>query len=498
MYVLKNALKNITRSKGRSILIGIIVMVIAVACCISLSIKNAADSARDQGIEQLSITAQVTTDTEKLNAEAKDLETEAIMALYSKYMGLSLTEMQEYATLECVDEFVYTLATTMSAEGDITPYSSSGDTGSSGVISSGGQGEVGDFTVSGYSSEKAMIDFADSTSKITEGEMLDFDSDELTCIINNDLATLNNLEVGDTITFINPNTTEEEYTFTIVGIYTTTNLSMSAPHLLSMLEVANQIYTNYDVLKSVTDASAESATTTTDETTGTEYSTALTETVTGTYIFADVNAYESFQKGITEMGLDEHYTAVSTDVETYEESLVPLENLSDFAVTLFVIVLLIGSIILIVFNIFNIRERKYEVGVLTAIGMKKNKVALQFIIELFLVTFIAVTIGTAIGAVASVPVATGLLENQIAAMETQDETSDGTMTGGGQLSAGSSSISTSDDSDVDYIDAINAVVNFSVLIQLIGIGILITLISSAAGVIFVLRYEPLKILSERT
>lgn len=43
-----------------------------------------------------------------------------------------------------------------------------------------------------------------------------------------------------------------------------------------------------------------------------------------------------------------------------------------------IVILAIGAIVLIVLNIFNIRERKYEVGVLTAIGMKKSRVAISF------------------------------------------------------------------------------------------------------------------------
>lgn len=40
MYILKNALKGILRSKGRNVLIGIIVLVISTASCIGLSIRN--------------------------------------------------------------------------------------------------------------------------------------------------------------------------------------------------------------------------------------------------------------------------------------------------------------------------------------------------------------------------------------------------------------------------------------------------------------------------
>ena len=75
------------------------------------------------------------------------------------------------------------------------------------------------------------------------------------------------------------------------------------------------------------------------------------------------------------------------------------------ALTLLIVVLAVGAVVL---NLFNIRERKYEVGVLTAIGVKKVKVAAQFAIELLIVTMCGIALGVAGGAVASVPVSNQL------------------------------------------------------------------------------------------
>ena len=44
MYIVRNALRSIARSKGRSILTGIIIFVIALASCLALSIREAAKS----------------------------------------------------------------------------------------------------------------------------------------------------------------------------------------------------------------------------------------------------------------------------------------------------------------------------------------------------------------------------------------------------------------------------------------------------------------------
>ena len=51
MYIIKNALRCIGRSKGRNILIGIIALVIAVSACIGLSIRQAAESAKTSALE---------------------------------------------------------------------------------------------------------------------------------------------------------------------------------------------------------------------------------------------------------------------------------------------------------------------------------------------------------------------------------------------------------------------------------------------------------------
>ena len=58
-------------------------------------------------------------------------------------------------------------------------------------------------------------------------------------------------------------------------------------------------------------------------------------------------------------------------MENHESSLVPLNSLSKFAVTLLIVVL-------VVITLLNVRERKYEIGVLTEIGADKVKVAAQF------------------------------------------------------------------------------------------------------------------------
>ncbi|PWJ46940.1 ABC transporter permease [Faecalicatena contorta] len=532
MMILINAFKSITRSKGRNILIGIIVVTIAASSSIALAIKSAANTAKETGLENQTITGSISVDRQKLMESAQgdtdsgdQADMSAMRELMQQYSDLSLDELKTYSESDYVKEFYYTASASLDAAGDIEAYSTESSSDSSDSdnnqndmpggmgggmgngMASGGFGgmTMGDFSITGYSSESAMTKFISGESKISSGEMFDVESSDLNCLISNELAVFNGLSVGDTITLANPSAEDETYSFTISGIYTNTSSTDSSNQMRfsTAQDPANLICISYNALKAVTDNSESVATTSTDDN-GNETTTALSMQTSGTYVFSDKTNYESFSKELTSKGLSEYYTLSSSDINNYESSLVPLENLSSFATTLLFIILGVGAIILIVLNIFNIRERKYEVGVLTAIGIKKGKVAMQYITELLAVTFISVIIGTGIGAAASVPVSNNLLASQVSAQEAAQDSQQqnfGRPGGGGQgggQAGGSGGMFGNSANAVEYLDTIDATISLDILGQLVGIGILLTILSSLAGVIFVLRYEPLKILANRT
>lgn len=216
-----------------------------------------------------------------------------------------------------------------------------------------------------------------------------------------------------------------------------------------------------------------------------------TASVSGTYVFADADAYHKFEEEVRTLGLDEAYTVSSPDLAAYENSLTPLETLSKTAGWFLIVILVIGAIILIVLNIFNVRERKYEIGVLTAMGMSKGKVALQFLTEIFAVTLSAVIIGAAAGAVSSVPVTNALLQNQVESKTAQTQQIEQNFGRGGKMGTAAPIENT------NYITEISRAADMTVIAEMLGIAILLTLISGAVSMLFIMRYELLKILANR-
>ena len=142
---------------------------------------------------------------------------------------------------------------------------------------------------------------------------------------------------------------------------------------------------------------------------------------------------------------------------------------------------------------------------------KKSKVAAQFLTEIFAVTLAAVIIGIAVGGVTAVPVANALLEGQTAQNEKQlSEIQDGFGRDfGGEFPGGTPSgmggggfERPTDFGDFmgqaeSYVTEINSAMNFTVVLQMLGIAVGLTLIAGIASMLFVMRYEPLKILANR-
>lgn len=569
MYMIQNAWKSITRNKARNILIGIVAFVIAVSSCIALSIRQAAETAKANTLSGLTITAQISYDRSKqMSNTMSDMKNSGTFDKgsfdFSKISGDSLTldDYLKYTEAQSEgDSYYYSNTASLNATGDLKAYNSTDSststnttTGTTGGMANGsgtstnsapggmGKGGMsfspkGDFSLTGYSSYNALLSMfgEDGTYSITDGAMFEEGTADKTCIISDELATYNDLSVGDVITLSNPNYESETYEFTISGIYTNTS-SDTGNSAFASTDPANNIYTSYETLKAVVDASTEAGNTSDGTADGTNVS--LTSELKFTYTFSEAAHYESFSSAVYDLGLGEDYIVSSQDLSSYESSITPLETLSTMAGWFFLIVLGIGGVILIVLNIFNLRERKYEVGVLTAIGMKKGKVALQFIYELFAITFIAIFLGAIVGATASVPVTNALLANQVESTSSSTEQlsdnfgKDMSQTGvapGGSGTSGNTSGSTSGGSSagiqgnssngsqapamgggahgsqssqsagpVSYITSVSSATNLVVILELIGVGVVLTIISSLAAMVTIMRYEPLQILSSRS
>ena len=546
MYIFKNAWKNITRNKGRNILIGIIVIVIAAASSITLAIRESANDIVTAYQEKNKIEATIGMDRNSLMELLKEDNSsqEDMINAFNKIEGVTEEEVEKYGESSYVSEYYYTYdlsvdaknikeatdslvkeSTTTETETTTTTKKFSGSSGKFPGMPPGGfdgsrtttskkkttkktekiyneKAQDGAFTLIGYKSYENMSKFISGDYTIVDGEVSsDFESDSV--VISEELATLNGLKVGNKITFVDPKNSKKTYGATITGIYKENTDSSS--NMASMFtNSANEIITNVNFIKKILSGNSN-----------------LKATITPTFIIKDTASVDKFSAEVKEKGLSKYYT-ITSNVDEIESATESVDNVKIFATTFLCITLIIGGVVLIVINMINIRERKYEIGVLRTVGMKKSKLSFQFMSELLIVSMAALLIGAGVGACLSVPVSNKLLANEISnASSKYDDI--GKNFGFGDFKPSSETKDEkesnheenkdSDDSEkkeeknfkdfnfgiakVSEVDSIDAVVDFKVLGELLGIGILLTLLSSLASMIAIARFSPLQILKER-
>ncbi len=481
MYILKNAITSITRNKGRNILIGIIIMIISASVAVTLAINNTASSLIKSYKEKYQVEATISINRENMmkdfNPEDKESSKSNMKEMFSLANNISVSDIEKYADSKYVKSYYYTQTVGVNAnieKAEMTSNSNNdmmdkrkdnNDDNKEGEITT-------DFNLKGYSSYDAMSEFVSGNYKVTDGEVFeDFDSNN--CLINSELATLNNLKVGDTITVTD--TASNIYDLVISGIYEEKEDTDSGMKMFA--NSANTIITSSNFISKMSETNQD-----------------LAVTTSPTFILTSSAVVDKFSSELTSKGLNENLT-VQTNLDQVENATSTISNVKTFAVTFLIITLIIGAVVLLIINMINIRERKYEIGVLRTIGMKKSKVCLQFVLELLIVAFASLLLGAFTGAMVSVPVSNSLLKNEITASQ---ESSNNIQENFGHGGNKQNDRKFNGVANVEAFDSIDATVDMKVLLELLGIGLSLTLISSLSAILSIEKFSPLTILKERS
>lgn len=465
MYILKNAWISITRNKGRNILMGIIILVIACATTISLAIISASNKLVSSYQEKYDITATIGINRESMMKNfdpSNEQSKEEMKENFNSLDSITVEDIKNYADSNYVKSYYYTNSIGMNANIEAASSENKGPERK--------EESKTDFTITGYSSYDAMNEFLEGTYQITDGSV-DSDFESNTCIINSELATMNNLKVGDTIILKNPNNETKTYELKITGLFkdNENNRNMFSNSV-------NTIITNTTVIENIL-----------------ENNTDLTENLNPTFVLTSKDVIDRYKQELTEKGLNEMYS-LNTNIDQIENETESIQNVSNFAKTFLIITLLVGGVVLFILNFINVRERRYEIGVLRTIGMKKQTVIIQFVTELLIVSIISLMLGGVLGSIVSVPTANNLLKSEIESSNQQQEQIENNF---GNFKKGDKP-SMSGVSKIEYIAEIDAVVSPKILLELIGIGLSLTLISSLAAMIHIAKFSPLTILKERS
>ena len=202
------------------------------------------------------------------------------------------------------------------------------------------------------------------------------------------------------------------------------------------------------------------------------------------YFLIHPDMITAFEADLRNRGLPENY-AVRADESAFASIVGPVESLQSLSFTFLMVILVLGAVIMILLSVIAIRERKYEIGVLRAMGMKKQKVALGLWTEIIVITCICFIVGMGVGSVLSQPVSDAILAGQ-------------TQTNGSGATTLADRLAGADGATQQATAPVDVSINAVTALQIFGISILLASIAGIVSVSRITKSEPIKILMERT
>ena len=460
MYLCKNAIKNLFRNKGRYLLVGGIITVMLIAVTVLAMINSTTKEIINDYVERFSARVYFTQDmTVRLppgeggviNMNDYDLTTEELLLFAdSEYLAKTM------------------LTGSISANSNSLRFIDEG-TGNPNPHPAFANEPIANCNVYGYSDLSLIEEFKLNLREIVVGRMFENPGE---CVISEELAELNNLGIGDEISVFNIWGIEHKLQLTISGIYRDrTNAQPYGSAMGAISNRRNDILTSYETL------------------TATRTSDAYIYTK-AEYYLKNPDLREAFEKELRKKGLSDLWI-VNVDADSYSQIVEPVKGLAKITNVMMIVVLVFGGGVLILLSVLSVRERKYEIGVLRAMGMEKGKVAAGLLIETFTVIAVCLVIGLGAGVSVSQPVSNSILNDQISIAQrnfTPNQADYGTVISG---------MRTKDTVDYSELNNVNVKVTPDMLMMTVLIAFMLGLLSNSVGIFYITRFEPIRILSER-
>ncbi len=463
----KRAWLNITRKKSKTVILFIIFFVIANLVLASLAISNSVEESTKYAKETLGSEVYLNADMEKLREEMMGSSSEMMGGDRSAMLrpDTNLEMVNSIANSEYVKDYTYGVTATYEPVNFELIESDEEESGFGAMM---GDREIPNM-ITGINSYAFLPGVMNNLFEITEGTYFDETTDD-SLIISYELAEANDLVVGDILELQNIESAES-FEYEIIGIF-----------LASEEGYENDIYMNIESTENL-----------------------LTEESynNGDYAVNSVIYYlnnpEDTDKFIAEANdkYDFESLSLTLDIDNtaYEQMAGPLESVGSFASTILVVVIIAAVLIIALIINNNIKERKYEVGVLMSLGSTKKNIVGQLLVELVVVATVGFILSMATSSLIAGGLSDSLLDSQLEMSQEASENNFGRPTGG--MNMGSRNPISNSAQNVEVIDEIDVSVTGAEYVGLFTIGYIIILVALFFPSIGIMRYEPKTILTGR-
>uniref|UniRef100_A0ABS3ISQ5 FtsX-like permease family protein n=1 Tax=Bifidobacterium asteroides TaxID=1684 RepID=A0ABS3ISQ5_9BIFI len=357
MFVLKNAWFTIRRHAARSLVMVLVCLVVAASATTAATVLQADTRAR-------------TTDYESQQVDAVISPRKG-----TKASPLGWNEYSKYAQRLQMDGMQYKAYFHETA--DINPE---------------GLTQSGTYSLVGVSDKQAEPTLPHGPFVLDQGKGLDYASQNTsgtqTVLISKQMAQVNKLKVGDTLTIKDPRQQDQQVKLTVSGIY---------HYRKAADQAANRaIYTAYPTFAML---GLDTASKPGDP--GHELLVA--------FVLDSPSTYQKFIKELRKDGLKaSQYDIDSPSLKDYQRRMEPVHQAADQARTVIILVCLLGGLILLGCLFLMLHGRANEIGMAITIGVHKARLGWQFALETLLLTLPGLALGLALGTAISRPLGRSL------------------------------------------------------------------------------------------
>lgn len=379
--MIKNALLSLKKNIGKTILLFVIIVVITNLVIAGLSIQSATKKSMDQIRSSLGNDVTLSVDFRNMMKNRKPSEA------VSNETSLTTTMADSLKDLKYVKNYNYQISTSANSNSISAVETASDnsnnqqDTNKPNDQPEQASNQV-DFTISANTTMKYLDSFTNNNYKLTKGRLLTTkDQNTNNCVIETNLASDNDLSVGDTFTItttVNDEIITQE--LTIVGIYEIQSTNeIGSAHFNNPV---NTIYTDLSIGQTLTGSS---------------------ENITSAIYYLDdpENAEAFVELAKKKSDIDFDTFSLDANNRLYQQNASSLESMQSFAKMFVWIVVIAGSAILCLILALTIRNRYYEIGVLLSLGQSKVKIIAQQLIEVGLIAVVAFVISLGTGQLTS-------------------------------------------------------------------------------------------------
>ena len=409
--MLKRGWLSIRRKLGRTIVMTLIFFMMANLVLASITIKTAVGAQMDYAKSTLGGTVTIQADMDAIRENQKEkMESGADRKEMFGSMSRPKVSVETANAIASYSDYVkdYSYSVSASANAndlDVVESTSSsfggGPGGFPGGMSSSRNDDDAqldkDITISGVNAYAYISAVKNETMTIKDGTYFDEDTDDSALILY-EFAELNGLKVGDTFKIKNVYSTDS-VELTVIGIYDTSEERADA----------NTIYMNTATAAKFLKSD--------------DYN-------DGNYDVLDVNFYmlnsdkanefvEKISAAFPELA--ENNMKISVDTSEYDAMAGSIESVGSFATTILIIVIVAAVIIVTLIVTLNVRDRRYEMGVLLSLGAHKRNVVAQIATELIIVGTLGFALASLSGTFLAKSMGQGIIDSQTASSQKQSE-----------------------------------------------------------------------------